>query len=324
MELWPGAWTALLLLVLLLLSTLWFCSPCAKYFFKMAFYNGWILFLAILAIPVCAVRGRNVENMKILRLLLLHIKYLYGIRVEVRGAQHFPPTQPYVVVSNHQSSLDLLGMMEVLPDRCVPIAKRELLWAGSAGLACWLAGVIFIDRKRTGDAISVMSEVAQTLLTQDVRVWVFPEGTRNHNGSMLPFKRGAFHLAVQAQVPIVPIVMSSYQDFYCKKERRFTSAGEQSNGHPGFQERPKEVAGLHYGWLEPSEPAMMLLRVPPGRCHVRVLPPVPTEGLRPDDVPALADRVRHSMLTIFREISTDGLGGGDCLKRPGGAGEARL
>uniref|UniRef100_A0A9L0REB5 1-acylglycerol-3-phosphate O-acyltransferase n=1 Tax=Equus caballus TaxID=9796 RepID=A0A9L0REB5_HORSE len=115
-------------------------------------------------------------------------------------------------------------MMEVLPGRCVPIAKRELLWAGSAGLACWLAGVIFIDRKRTGDAISVMSEVAQTLLTQDVRVWVFPEGTRNHNGSMLPFKRGAFHLAVQAQVPIVPIVMSSYQDFYCKKERRFTSA----------------------------------------------------------------------------------------------------
>uniref|UniRef100_A0ABI8A7E2 1-acyl-sn-glycerol-3-phosphate acyltransferase n=1 Tax=Felis catus TaxID=9685 RepID=A0ABI8A7E2_FELCA len=228
MELWPGIWPVLLLLFLLLLfllPTLWFCSPSAKYFFKMAFYNGWILFLAVLAIPVCAVRGRNVENMKILRLMLLHIKYLYGIRVEVRGAHHFPPSQPYVVVSNHQSSLDLLGMMEVLPGRCVPIAKRELLWAGSAGLACWLAGVIFIDRKRTGDAISVMSEVAQTLLTQDVRVWVFPEGTRNHNGSMLPFKRGAFHLAVQAQVPIVPIVMSSYQDFYCKKERRFTSAG---------------------------------------------------------------------------------------------------
>lgn len=67
MELWPGAWTLLLLLFLLLLfllPTLWFCSPSAKYFFKMAFYNGWILFLAVLAIPVCAVRGRNVENMK--------------------------------------------------------------------------------------------------------------------------------------------------------------------------------------------------------------------------------------------------------------------
>lgn len=67
MELWSGAWTVLLLLCLLLLillPTLWFCSPSAKYFFKMAFYNGWILFLAVLAIPVCAVRGRNVENMK--------------------------------------------------------------------------------------------------------------------------------------------------------------------------------------------------------------------------------------------------------------------
>lgn len=46
---------------------------------------------------------------RILRLMLLHVKYLYGIRVEVRGAHHFPPSQPYVVVSNHQSSLDLLG-----------------------------------------------------------------------------------------------------------------------------------------------------------------------------------------------------------------------
>lgn len=54
-----------------------------------------------------------------------------------------------------------------------------------------------------------------------------------------------------------------------------------------------------------------------------MLPPVPTEGLTPDDVPALADRVRHSMLTIFREISTDGRGGGDYLKKPG-IGEARL
>lgn len=74
------------------------------------------------------------------------------------------------------------GMMEVLPDRCVPIAKRELLWAGSAGLACWLAGVIFIDRKRTGDAISVMSEVAQTLLTQDVSPPAMGIGGLGRNG----------------------------------------------------------------------------------------------------------------------------------------------
>ncbi|NWZ97787.1 PLCA acyltransferase, partial [Nesospiza acunhae] len=75
---------------------------------------------------------------------------------------------PYVVVSNHQSSLDLLGMMEVLPDRCVPIAKRELLYMGAVGVVCWLGGIIFIDRKRTHDAISVMAEAAHTMLSQDV------------------------------------------------------------------------------------------------------------------------------------------------------------
>lgn len=61
---------------------------------------------------------------RILRLMLLHIKYLYGIRVEVRGAHHFPPSQPYVVVSNHQSSLDLLGEQ---PPLATPILLQPSL-----------------------------------------------------------------------------------------------------------------------------------------------------------------------------------------------------
>ncbi|KAM8793795.1 1-acyl-sn-glycerol-3-phosphate acyltransferase alpha [Eudromia elegans] len=258
----PSLVPPLLLLLLLLLY-----GRCGAFRFccKMAFYNGWILLLAALAVPLCAVRGRNVENMRVLRGLLQHVKLLYGIRVDVRGAERLPPRRPYVVVSNHQSSLDLLGMMEVLPARCVPIAKRELLYMGSVGLACWLGGIIFIDRKRTGDAISVMAQAAHTMLSQDIRVWVFPEGTRNHSGSMLPFKRGAFHLAVQAQVPVVPIVISSYRSFYCKSEWRFTS----------------------------------------GRCVVQVLPPVPTRGLGPGDVPALCERVRATMLGTFEELSAE-------------------
>ncbi|XP_071276911.1 1-acyl-sn-glycerol-3-phosphate acyltransferase alpha isoform X3 [Agelaius tricolor] len=257
--------TAALALALLLLPLLYERWGSFRFFCKMGFYNGWILLLALLAIPLCALRGRDVENMKIIRGLMQHVKRLYGIRMEVRGAQHFPPRQPYVVVSNHQSSLDLLGMMEVLPDRCVPIAKRELLYMGAVGVVCWLGGIIFIDRKRTHDAISVMAEAAHTMLSQDVRVWVFPEGTRNHSGSMLPFKRGAFHLAVQAQVPVVPIVISSYQHFYSKRERRFTA----------------------------------------GECVIQVLPPLPTLGLAPADVPALTERVRAAMLDAFEALSAE-------------------
>ncbi|XP_078501976.1 1-acyl-sn-glycerol-3-phosphate acyltransferase alpha [Lissotriton helveticus] len=261
MEITVAQWVLILILIIVPLLYEW--SASFKYFCKITFYNGWILTLAILAIPICAVRGRNVENMKILRFMLLHIKYLYGIKIEVRGWENFNIKEQYVVVSNHQSSLDLLGMMEILPSRCVPIAKRELMYAGTAGLACWLAGVIFINRKKTDDAISVMSEAAQTMIKDDVRVWVFPEGTRNHDGSMLPFKRGAFHLAVQAQVPIIPIVMSSYRDFYSKKEKKFST----------------------------------------GKCMVRILPRIETRGLTSDDVPELTESVRRTMLSAFLEMS---------------------
>ncbi|XP_018422575.1 PREDICTED: 1-acyl-sn-glycerol-3-phosphate acyltransferase alpha-like [Nanorana parkeri] len=206
--------------------------------------------------------------MKVLRFMLLHIKYLYGIKIEVRGWENFDIKEPYVVVSNHQSSLDLLGMMEILPGRCVPIAKRELMYAGTASLACWLAGVIFINRKKTDDAISVMTEAEETMLKEDVRVWVFPEGTRNHNGSLLPFKRGAFYLAVQAQVPVIPIIMSSYKDFYSNKDKRFST----------------------------------------GKCAVQILPGVSTKGLCADDVPELADKVRGMMLETFTEISNERTG----------------
>nr|XP_020668725.1 1-acyl-sn-glycerol-3-phosphate acyltransferase alpha [Pogona vitticeps] len=263
MEISAGQW--LLILFLVVLPLLYECSTTFRYFCKMAFYNSYILFLAVIVIPICAVRGRNVENMKIIRFMMLHVKYLYGIKIDVRGTENFNIKEPYVVVSNHQSSLDLLGLMEVLPDRCVPIAKKELMYMGTVGLACWLGGIIFINRKKTDDAISVMSEAAQTMLSENVRLWVFPEGTRNHSGSMLPFKRGAFHLAVQAQVPVVPVVISSYRDFYSKKERRFTT----------------------------------------GRCTVQILPSVPTKGLSADDVPALTDRVRQAMLIAFEGLSVE-------------------
>ncbi|KAH0630526.1 hypothetical protein JD844_013631 [Phrynosoma platyrhinos] len=231
MEISLGQWFLILFLVVVPLLYEW--STTFKYFCKMAFYNSYILFLAVIVIPVCALRGRNVENMKIIRFAMLHVKYLYGIKIDVRGMENFNIKEPYVIVSNHQSSLDLLGMMEILPDRCVPIAKKELMYMGTVGLACWLGGIIFINRKKTDDAISVMSEAAQTMLSEDV--------------------------------PVIPVVISSYRDFYSKKERRFTT----------------------------------------GRCTVQILPPMPTKGFSADDVPALTDRVRQAMLIAFEGLSVE-------------------
>uniref|UniRef100_A0A8D2MLP0 1-acyl-sn-glycerol-3-phosphate acyltransferase n=1 Tax=Zonotrichia albicollis TaxID=44394 RepID=A0A8D2MLP0_ZONAL len=172
--------------------------------------------------PVRFLRSSPEEG-RLLRAALLPLKRFYGIRMRVRGSERLRLPGPFVIVCNHQASLDLMGMVEVIPERCVPIAKRELLYMGTVGWACWLSGIIFIERQRRDAAIEVITRTASTMRRENLRVWVFPEGTRNPGRSMLPFKRGAFHLAVHAQVPIVPIVISPYRDFFSPEEKRFTS-----------------------------------------------------------------------------------------------------
>uniref|UniRef100_A0A8C3Q5Z4 1-acyl-sn-glycerol-3-phosphate acyltransferase n=1 Tax=Geospiza parvula TaxID=87175 RepID=A0A8C3Q5Z4_GEOPR len=206
--------------------------------------------------PRCGLTWRLHE---FLRTLIMPLKYIFGIQIVVKGKENLRTKKPFVLVLNHQTSLDILVMMEILPRRCVPIAKKEILYMGTFGLACWLAGVIFIDRKRREESIGTLTEVAHSLHKDNLRVLIFPEGTRNHGGSMLPFKRGAFQLAVKAQVPIIPVVLSSYDNFYNQKEKKFT----------------------------------------PGKMTIQILPEVETLGLGPDDVPKLTEQVRDSMLSTL-------------------------
>ncbi|XP_032567384.1 1-acyl-sn-glycerol-3-phosphate acyltransferase alpha-like [Chiroxiphia lanceolata] len=255
------------------------------YFCKVAFFHCWLVAMATILSPFAALRGRSVENMKLLRAAILPLKRFCGIKMQVRGTEHLNIKEPYVIVCNHQASLDLVGMAEVIPERCVPIAKKELLYMGTVGWACWLSGIIFIDRHRRDAAIDVISQTARTMWRENLRVWVFPEGTRNQNKSMLPFKRGAFHLAVQAQVPIFPVVISPYWDFFSSKEKKFTS----------------------------------------GTCTIRILPKVETRGLSPKDVPELTEAVRGAMADALAEMSGNphgdqggGTGSPQCQEDPTG------
>ncbi|KAK4808367.1 hypothetical protein QYF61_002604 [Mycteria americana] len=255
----------LLLLLPLAALLLYRYNGTFQYFCKMAFFNCWIVATASLLSPFAALRGRSVENMKLLRAAMLPLKHFCGIKMQVWGSEHLNIKEPYVIVCNHQASLDLMGMVEVIPDRCVPIAKKELMYLGTVGWACWLSGMIFIDRHKREDAIDVISQTARTMRRENLRVLIFPEGTRNQNKSMLPFKRGAFHLAVQAQVPIFPIVISPYWDFFSSKDKKFTS----------------------------------------GTCTIRILPKVETQGLSPKDVPELTESVRQAMADVLNEMSAN-------------------
>uniref|UniRef100_A0A8D2LNJ5 1-acylglycerol-3-phosphate O-acyltransferase n=1 Tax=Varanus komodoensis TaxID=61221 RepID=A0A8D2LNJ5_VARKO len=180
--------------LVLSLSSLITFNTTFNFFCKLAFFNGWIFLISIiLSLVLTACQWRSVENMKILCLCILPLKYFYGLRLTVQGSENLNIKEPYMIVSNHQSYLDLLGMMEVLPDRCIAFA---LLYMGPVGLSCWCCNFIFIDRKKRTSPPLLFS---LPLLVQ-LRVWVYLEGTRNPKDTMLPFKREAFHLAVKTQV----------------------------------------------------------------------------------------------------------------------------
>ncbi|XP_062041328.1 1-acyl-sn-glycerol-3-phosphate acyltransferase beta [Lepus europaeus] len=267
MELWPWL-TAALLGLLLLLRLHRGANFCAR----IALYCALCLAVSALASLVCLLRhgGRTVENMSIISWFVRGFKYVYGIRFEVRGRPKLEVDQPCVIISNHQSILDMMGLMEVLPRRCVQVAKRELLFLGPVGLVMYLGGVFFINRQRSSTAVSVMADLSERMVRENLKVWIYPEGTRNTNGDLLPFKKGAFYLAIQAQVPIIPVVYSSFSSFYDISTKLFTS----------------------------------------GTIRVEVLDAVPTSGLTVADVPKLLDTCHQAMRTTFLHISKTPQGNG--------------
>lgn len=118
--------------------------------------------------------------------------------------------RPCVIIANHQSNYDLYVIGCVVPRRTVSIGKKSLKWVPLFGQLYWLAGNVLIDRGNARKAKQSMLATTHTLQHENTSIWVFPEGTRNGGGDMLPFKKGAFQMAIAAGVPIIPVCVSSY------------------------------------------------------------------------------------------------------------------
>jgi 1-acyl-sn-glycerol-3-phosphate acyltransferase len=172
---------------------------------------------------------------------------LWRIRFEGR----WPPGRgAYVVVANHQSFLDIFVLCNI-PHEMKWIAKRELFRIPMFGWAMTVAGDISLARGDAASAMKVM-EKARRYLRSGMSVMIFPEGTRSTDGKLLPFKPGAFKLAIETGVPVLPIAVEG------------TGQGMPPGG----------------------------LRVHSARITVRILEPVPTTGLTGRNVRALRDDVR--------------------------------
>jgi 1-acyl-sn-glycerol-3-phosphate acyltransferase len=133
---------------------------------------------------------------------------LSGVQVEVRGLELLDPKQTYVFVSNHRSYLDTAAMFVFTGRRIGLLAKKELLKVPVLGVGMGFVNVMAIDRTNRESAIRT-TEAAARRIQSGVSFAVFVEGTRAKPGELLPFKKGAFYMARQAGVPVVPVAIKN-------------------------------------------------------------------------------------------------------------------
>ncbi len=195
---------------------------------------------------------------------------LSGIKADVVGWENWHAHQPCIYAVNHQSNLDTVPLSGVFPKKTLLIGKKELVFVPFFGLYYYGAGNILIDRNKRTQAIAGLDQAVKYMKEKGASIWIFPEGTRNtlakgKGHALLPFKKGAFYMAIQAGVPIVPIVSARFDGKFDWKKKLFR-------------------AGKH---------------------RIAILPPISTAGMTKDDVDRLSAITRQKMLDALRDFGDD-------------------
>ncbi|CAK4030346.1 1-acyl-sn-glycerol-3-phosphate acyltransferase [Lecanosticta acicola] len=209
-------------------------------------------------------------------IMLLFTGVWFDIRQE-DGGDWLNQTRPAVFVGNHQTELDVLFLGHAFPKYCSVTSKKSLSYVPFLGWFMSLSKTVFIERSSREQAVAAFAKAAEQMHSGGQSVYIFPEGTRSYydHPDLLPFKKGAFHLAVQAQVPIVPIVVANYSNVLNVKRKFFR----------------------------------------PGVIPARVLKPISTKGKTKEDVDALLEETRSKMLKVLKEITVTAREQGIAVKK---------
>ncbi len=179
-----------------------------------------------------------------------------GIEVDVIGRHHLGKDTIQILVANHTSNFDVHALILSLNRYYYRfVAKKELGWLPIFGWALWLSGFPLVDRKDNAASVKEMQRLEQMMKKKKMKVVIFPEGTRNKGLGLLPFKKGAFILALNLQAEIVPVIIGGARD----------------------------VQKQHGFFIEPAN------------IEVRFLPPIPTEGMTYEDRDKLMDTTFKAM-----------------------------
>lgn len=192
---------------------------------------------------------------RVARIWSKRVLRLAGARVRVTGLENLPRGEPRIAVCNHQSWFDVFTLAAELPVELRFVAKQELGRIPVFGRAWRRCGHISIDRGDRASAIESLERASRQIREESLTIVMFPEGTRSPTGKLQRFKKGAFVLAIQTGVPVVPLAIRGTRNVMPKGS-----------------------------W-----------RISPGEIEVRVGTPIPVDGLQHRDRDALATRARDAV-----------------------------
>jgi 1-acyl-sn-glycerol-3-phosphate acyltransferase len=196
----------------------------------MTFVAGWLVVIFSIVInPRFASRHLGMRWARLLSFLL-------PISVTVEGAEHVDRGRSFVVVSNHVSQVDILALYGFLDLDLKWVIKKELRKFPGIGIGCEKAGHIFVDRKNPETARRSVNE-ALARLGEGIGILFFAEGTRSRDGRLLPFKKGAFRIAIDADLPVLPVTILGTREVMPAKTMRLFPGRVKVVVHPVIEHR---------------------------------------------------------------------------------------
>ena len=188
-------------------------------YIRTIYATGSLIGSAIASLPIWALTGSQREAMNFSTGLFGDIATaLTGCELEVTGEENLWTSRPCIFVFNHQSKADVMILAKLIRRDMGGVAKKEVRDTPIIGKLMELAGTVFIDRANAGSAIKAMAPLIDAVKNDGKSIVIAPEGTRTLSPKLGPFKKGAFHMAIQAGVPMVPIVIHNAGDVAPKNE----------------------------------------------------------------------------------------------------------